>query len=152
MNEFSSKGSVFRTTEVNSMVPETIPQKKFKSILDVDPQNLNCIPIFSEQATLKAMMKLGYQPDDLVKLSGLSAERIPGNEEIRKRILSEIEQRRLAAFDKIKFERNNILQEQQKTERSNQSNAQKEGKGKQMKKSTGKTTKEILSEEQKDFE
>lgn len=103
---------LFHNTQVNNVVFEPYKSKKYKNIEEVDFDNCRLIPIFSEAATNKAMMKLGYQPQDLVSLSGQNAERIPGNEELRRRIINEMEERRRQAFQKIKEERKNILQQE----------------------------------------
>ncbi|EAY22072.1 hypothetical protein TVAG_457070 [Trichomonas vaginalis G3] len=109
MDSLAGNQPLFKNTEVSNVVYEPYKSKKYRSIEEVDFNNCKLIPVFSEAATNKAMMKLGYQPQDLVQLSGESIDRIPGSEDIRRRIINEMEERRKNAFQKIIEERKNIL-------------------------------------------
>lgn len=88
---------VFAHTAVKaSRVPGT-----FGSILDVDPTQITSEPKFTEAATNRALKKLGLVPKDLVKMSRYDMAKVPGSDDVRRHIINELEERRLATIKSV---------------------------------------------------
>ncbi|KAK8891553.1 hypothetical protein M9Y10_028766 [Tritrichomonas musculus] len=82
------------------------------SIIDLDPQKIISIPKINEQESCLAMLRLGVEPEDLVKLSKDSISKIPGTPEMQNKVAAELEKRRVDTIENIKEERQKIINEQ----------------------------------------
>jgi chromosome segregation ATPase len=109
---FEVKKFILMTSEVffHTAVAHPKAVTSFRSIVDVDPSLIECPPHFSERETNQALQNLGFAPDDLAKLSRHEASRIPGTDAIRRRVIDELERRRLEVIQSIVTERNRLLQ------------------------------------------
>lgn len=96
--------SVKKMTALPSSTPSTF------GILDIEPNGLIVPPVFSEPETIQAMNQLGIAPSDLVLLNQSEFDTIPGNNEIRMKVLLELDKRRMKMIADIINQRNKIIQ------------------------------------------
>jgi hypothetical protein len=94
-----------------STVQRAIYGKTYRSITDLSPDSITEPIRFTEPETQRAFMIAGATPDDLVKISAAERERIPGTPNIKKRILEDLEERRLKTFQKVVEARNKLFAE-----------------------------------------
>lgn len=111
-----NKGDVFNVTAVDPDVLrhvfETSPYEEVKvysSIVSIKPSQLKDKFIFTEKETIRAMMIVGATTDDLIIMSEFDKRKIPGTPRVRRKIIEELEERRLKIFSSIVEERNNLL-------------------------------------------
>lgn len=89
-----------------------VEKPKLFGILDVDLEDLTTIPKFTEPETLKALDILGYIPKDLTVISPDEYSSIPGSDDIRARVMIELNKRRLEMIEKVKQLREEIIRRQ----------------------------------------
>ncbi|KAK8871096.1 hypothetical protein M9Y10_009009 [Tritrichomonas musculus] len=88
-------------------------------ILDMKPESLPVPPFFNEPATIEAMERLGFVPADLMPSD---YSQVPGNDEIRFRLIIELEKRRIQMIEEVIDERNKIIKGAQMQEANITSN------------------------------
>lgn len=109
-------GGVFKVTAFDpnavQKAYDTAPYQEVKvyhSIKNVKPSDLNTKFIFTEDETVRAMMIVGVTTDDLIKMSDYDKRKIPGTPQIQRKIIEELEDRRIKTFSDVVKARNNLL-------------------------------------------
>ncbi|OHT06656.1 hypothetical protein TRFO_25182 [Tritrichomonas foetus] len=113
------QGGVFNVTafDPNKVRHAYQEPKVFRSIIDVKPSDLNTKFIFTEVESNKALMMIGATTDDLVRMSEFEKQNIPGTPNIRQRIISDLEGRRLKTFAAAVEARNKLKKENQQPQK-----------------------------------
>jgi hypothetical protein len=109
MKSSGEPAGLFPTAVSSSRVQRPNHTAAYHSIVDLNPRDIPSTPRFTEPATLRALENLGVTGSDLVPLSRHAISRIPGTDEIRGRIVAELDQRRLATIKSVTAERNRLL-------------------------------------------
>lgn len=106
-------GEIFLGTIPHGLLIPEQEVPKTLSILDVRPDKITSPPVFTEEETIQAMQNLGVKPEDLVPHEVPESE--GNNAIIAMQIQIELEKKRLATFERIIIERQQILNRSKKS-------------------------------------